>query len=247
MRKLEFAAAWRETFASARADWSLYGTLAAAFVLLPTMVVAVLGPAEPRTFGEVNGSQLLAQFVVMVIGGIAQLAIIALASGTAPDARAALRRAVSALPALIAILILTAVPLVPAVLLLKAAQTGYPGLLLPGLIVLVPGLYAVARLALAVPVLATTKRGAVAALRVSWAATMGNGWRVLGFLLAIIALLLFAMLLAGGLAAAFASVLTLVGAPGIGRFVVALISAAIASGYTVVNSIGLAILLKRLG
>lgn len=246
MKKLDFAETWRATFAAVRADVGLYGTLAAAFVLLPAMIVAVLGPGEARTVADLNGTRLLVQLVVAIVGAIAQLGIIALAFG-ATTPREALSRGIAALPGLVGASLLTALTLLPAVLLIQASYKGYPALLLPGLIVLLPGLYVVARLALAVPLLATRTLGPVTALRASWAATVGNGWRIFGFLAAIIGLLLVAMLLAGGVAAAVGSVLKVAGAPGLADFVVALISAAVASGYTVVNSVGLATLLKRLG
>lgn len=247
MKTLAFGEAWRETFAAARADSAVYATLAAAFVVLPAMVVAVLGPGEARTVADLNGARLLAQLGLALIGAIAQLAIVALACGAAPTPRAALARGVAALPGLVGASLLTAFALLPAALLIQASRQGYPALLLPGLIVLLPGVYVVARLALAVPMLAVRTLGPVTALRASWAATAGNGWRVLGFLAAIIAVLLIAMLLAGGVAAALGSVLTLIGAKNVSGFVVALVSAAVASGYTVVNSVGLAALFKRLG
>lgn len=247
MRRLAFAAAWRETFAAVRADASLYATLAAAFVLLPAMIVVVLGPGEARSVADLNGARLFAQLVVALIGAIAQLAIIALVCSSVPTPRAAVARGIAALPGLIGASLLTAFALLPAVLLIQASRQGTPALLLPGLIALLPGLYVVGRLALAVPLLATRTLQPVTALRASWAATAGNGWRILGFLAAIIGLLLLVMLLAGGVAAALASVLTLIGAKGVGVFVVALVSAVVASGYTVVNSAGLAILFKRLG
>ncbi|TRW17065.1 hypothetical protein [Glacieibacterium frigidum] len=246
MKKLDFAEVWRTTFADVRANVGLYGTLAAAFVLLPAMVVAVLGPGEARTVADLNGTRLFAQLVVALIGAVAQLAIIALACGTVPTPRAALARGFAALPGLAGASLLTAFAILPAVLLLSASRQGYPALQLAGLVVLLPGLYVIVRLTLAVPMLATRTFGPVTALRASWAATAGNGFRIFGFLAAIAGLLLLAMLLAGGVAAALGSVFKLVGAPQLANFVVALISAVVLSGYTVVNSVGLATLLKRL-
>lgn len=246
MKTLAFADTWRATFAAVRADGGLYATIAAAFVLLPAMIVAVLGPGEPQTVADLTGVRLFAQLGLALVGAVAQLAIIALVCG-AETPRAALARGVAALPGLAAASLLTAFALMPAVLLIQASRQGYPALLLPGFVALIPGLYVVARLALSVPMLAVRTLGPVTALRASWAATAGNGWRILGFLAAIIGVLLVVMLLAGGVAAALASVLTLIGAKGVGAFVVALISAAVASGYTMVNSVGLATLFKRLG
>ena len=67
-----------------------------------------------------------------------------------------------------------------------------------------------------------------------------------GQLLRGIAAVLGVVVVAGGVAAAIGSVFTLAGAGGLGKFLVALVSAAVASGYTVVNSVGLAVVLKRL-
>jgi hypothetical protein len=246
MSRLAFAEVWRETFDDARRNYALYATLAAAFVLLPAMALRVFGPAAPKTIADLNGSWLAIHFIMALIGALAQLGIAGLATGAAATPSAALRRAVSALPGLAAAGLITAFALMPSVFLIQGSQRGYPALLLPGLALLIPGLFVVARLSLGVPLLATRTLAPTTALRLSWTATAGNGWRILGVLAASLGMFVIAMLLAGGVAAAFGSVLTLFGATTLGGFVAALISAAVASAYTIVNSALLAVMYRRL-
>ena len=259
MTRLDLAATWRTTFEAVRADWVLYATLAAAFVALPAMALDVFGPAPPRTLAELQAARAtialkgggvpfsaIAQLAAMLVAALAQLAIAGLALGSALTPRDALARGIAALPALVGVSVITALVFVPAVALILASRQGYPAALLPGLAALIPSLFIAARLSLALPLLATRRLGPVAALRASWAATAGNGWRIFGFLAAMLGLLLGVVVVAGGVAAAIGSVFTLAGAGGLGKFLVALVSAAVASGYTVVNSVGLAVVLKRL-
>ena len=242
---LGFGEIWRATFAAVARERSLYLTIAAAFVLLPTVAAAVLGPPEPRNFGEMRGATLAVQGLVALIGAVAQLAIARLAwtGGTVGEA---LGRAAMALPALIAATLLTVTALIPAGVLIQLSQRGIPALLLPGLGVLIPGLWVAARLALTLPIVAARGVGPIAALRQSWAATASNGWRILGLLAALLGVLLGALLLASGVAAAAGSVLTLLGGKALAGFLVTLVAGAVGSVYTVYNSVLLATIARRL-
>ena len=242
---LRLAALWGATRDAVRAGAQTYATLAAAFVLLPAMVSAVFGPASPRSLADLSGAVLAVQFGLAALGAVGQLAIARLVlAGGAP--RVALAHGARRLPRLLVAGLLTALALVPALMLVQLAQRGVTAALLPGLVLLIPGLYAVARLALALPIVAARDDGPVAALRRSWAATAGHGWRVLGFLAALLALLVGVMLLASIVAAALGATLTLLAGPGLANFIVALVSAVVAAGYAAVNAVALAVLYRRL-
>ena len=242
---LGFAEVWRATLDAVNTARSLYFTLGAAFVVLPAMAVHVFGPPDPRSVADITPTLLGFQAAAALIGGVVQVAIAQLALG-GTDAGSALRRGVTALPSLVVAALLTALALLPA-LMLSQASRGTPALLLPGLGLMIPGLYVVARLSLALPLLASQTLDPLAALRASWAATSGNAWRILALLAALIGLLLGLVLLAGGVAAALASVLTLLGGKSLGGFVVALVASGVAAIYTVCNAVMLAQLSRILG
>ncbi len=243
--KVGFAVLWRDTLDALRADAATYATLAAAFILLPAMVAEVFGPAQPRRISDLAGTTLAVQGALAALGAVAQLAIARLAvRGGGP--REALAQGLWRLPRLIVAGLLTAFALVPAMTLVQLSQRGTPAALLPGLVLLIPGLYVVARLALAMPVVAARDGGAVAALRLSWAATAGQGWLVLGFLASLVAALVAALLVAGIVAAALGATLTLIAGPGLANFIVALVSAVVAAGYAAFNAVALAMLYRRL-
>lgn len=236
---------WRETLRLTRRDFGVHATLAAAFVLLPAIALDVFGPAQPTKFSQMTGTVVLLQGVLALIGAISQLAIARLTiSGGTP--REALGHALIVLPRLIVVAFLTTLPLVPALLILQAAIAGVQAAALPGLILIIPGLYAAARLSLAMPALASRSIGPVAALRQSWAATSGNGWRLLGFMAMMLMLMFGLLVLASGVGNAIGSLLTLAGSKALAHFIVALLGAAVAAVYAVYSSVGLATAYKRL-
>ncbi|WP_419814885.1 hypothetical protein [Glacieibacterium sp.] len=245
MTRFPIAAAWRETVRLTRRDLGTYLTLAGAFVMLPMMVVEVFGPQMPTKLADIPPSLLLVQGVLALIGALAQLSVARLVI-VGGGARPALVHAAMVLPRLAIAAILTSLVLVPAVLLVQAGMRSQQVLVLFGLALLIPGIYGIARLALALPVLASRTVGPVAALQLSWVATAGNAGRVLGFLGLMIAAMLGLTILAGGVASALGSVLTLMGGKALASFVVALVSAAVATVYSVFNSVGLAVIYRRL-
>ena len=242
---LRLAGLWRDTGDALRADAATYATLAAAFVLLPAMVAQVFGPPQPRSLAELSGTVIAVQGALAAVGAAAQIAIARLAIvGGGP--RAALVQGLFRLPRLIVAALLTSLALVPAMVLLQLTQRGQPAALLPGLVLLIPGLYVVVRLVLALPAIAARALGPVAALRLSWVATAGQGWRVMGLLASLIGGLLVVSIVAAAIAAALGSTLTLLAGPGLANFTVALISAIVTAGYAAINSVALAVLFKRL-
>ena len=69
---------------------------------------------------------------------------------------------------------------------------------------------------------------------------------MLAFLLLMILAMIGLTILAGGVAAALGSVLTLLGGKALASFVVALVSALVATFYSVFNAVGVAVIYRRL-
>lgn len=231
---LDLAALWRDTLETARADLPLYLVLTAAFVLLPELALALYGPPPPATVEGLTPRFILIQALLpAAIGAIGQLAIVALIvggrHGEGPTVGAALRLALLALPGLLLALIAAALPVAIGLLLL-----------------ILPGLYLVARLTLVMPLIADRHLAPLAALRESWTMTEGNGGRVLAFILLWSLVFLGAAILAGGLGAALGSVFVLAGAKSIGALVAALVSAAAAAIFSVYNAVGIAVIYLHL-
>ena len=221
---LDFAALWRDTLTAARRDMPLYLSLTAAFVLLPEVAVSLFGPPPPATPDQLSASVIAVQLgVPAVIGAVAQLAIVKLvieaARGSGMTLGAALRLALIALPTLLVALLLVAVPVVIGLFML-----------------LVPGLYLAARLAMVVPLIIDAHAGPAAAMRRSWAMTEDNGFRILGFIALWTALFFGAGLMVGAVALALDSVLTLAGAKALAPLARVLLSAAAVAVFAVYNA-----------
>lgn len=245
MTRLDFGATWRDTAAAFARDRSTYLTLAAAFVLLPAMAAQVFGPASPRRIADVGTAVLFVQLGLALVSMAAQLTIMRMMlRGDAP--RAALAVTLPKVPVLFLAGVLTALALLPATSLIAAAMQGTRAALLPGLALLIPGVFVASRLALAGPLIAAHGLGAVASLRASWLATAGNGWRILGVLAAFAGLFLVVALLAAALGGAVASVLLLLGGKAFASFVATLLPAAASAAYAAVNAVALATIFRRL-
>lgn len=231
---LDLAALWRETLETARADLPLYFALAAAFVLLPELALALYGPPPPETIEALTPRFLLLKAVLpAAIAAIAQLAIVTLVvggrHGDGPTVGGALKLALLALPGLLLAMVAAALPVSVGILLL-----------------VLPGLYLAARLALLMPIIADRHLAPLAALRESWTMTEGNGGRILLFILLWYVVFVGAAILAGGLGAALGSVLTVAGAVALGNLVAALVSAAAAALFSIYNAVGIAVIYLHL-
>lgn len=234
MTEFRIEAAWRATVAATRAGMPLFLPVAAAFVLLPELLVGLYGPPQPKTMAGMTPSVVLIQLVVpTIIGAVAQMTIAKLvieaAAGTSQPVGNVLRLALLALPMLVGGLLLSAVPVGAGLLLL-----------------IVPGLYMLARLTLVLPLVIEERLSPIAALTRSWALTDGHGLRVLGFLAGWALLFALGTIIAGGLGAALASVLTVVGAKALGSFVSLLIAGAAQSVFTVYSGVGSGVLYLQL-
>jgi hypothetical protein len=220
---------WQDMLAALRpAFWTLFA-LAAPFTLLVDMVMALYGPAPPKTVAEVTPQLLLILGVIpALIGAIAQMAVahMVVRPGDAP--RTALSMALVAMPTYVGAILITALP------------TGLGFLLL-----IVPGLYLTARMFLVIPVAAVERLGAIDTIRRSWALTADCAWTIALLLVLGILFILGASLLAAGLGAAVASVLTLVGLKAVGGFVAALLPAILGTMVSMASAAAAAVVYLR--
>ncbi|MEY2884444.1 MAG: hypothetical protein RL490_2168 [Pseudomonadota bacterium] len=204
--------------------------VAAPFTLLVDMIVQLYGPEQPRTMAGFTPAIALQLLVIPgLIGAIAQLAVAQLVAGPGVTARQALGTAFAVLPAYLSAVLISAFP------------TGIGFALL-----LVPGLYLLARLFVIVPVATVERLGPIAMLRRSWDLTTGHGGTLMLFLVLAILFILGASLLTGGVGAALGSLLTLLGLKAVGGFVAALVTAAISTLFSVASATAAAVVYLRL-
>jgi hypothetical protein len=204
---------WQATLTVLRPSWWTLFAIAAPFTLFVDMVVTLYGPKPPTTMAEFAPRVVVLLIVVPgVIGAIAQLAVAHIIARPGETPRVALAAALAALPAYVGAVVLAAVP------------TGL-GLLL----LVVPGLYIAARLFLVVPIAVVERGGAVAILRRSWAMTRDVAWTLLLFIVLAVLFVVGLSVLASGVGAALASVLTVMGLQPVGAFVAALVTAVLAT------------------
>ena len=227
---LTAAGIWTATLAILRADfWTLFA-LAAPFTLLIDMALSQFGPPQPKTVAELTPQVgLILVFIPALIGAVAQLAVAHLAARPEAGARAALVAAFALWPVYLA------------ALLLSAIITGLGFLLL-----IVPGLYVAARLYLVLPIAVVERLGPTAILQRSWALTADSAWTILWFFLLTILFLLGASMLAGGVAAALGSVLTLIGLKAVGVFVASLVTASLAAVFSIATSVAATVIYLKL-
>ena len=225
-RPLPIADVWRETIAAARRGMAHYLPVAAAFVLLPEVVIDLFGPPLPKSPAGLTPNLVFVSLVLpSLIALVAQAAIVRLEV----DRRGGIDRSVGEG----LLLALRAWPLLVFALLLAAIPIG------AGMLLIVPGLYLAGRLAMAMP-LVLDGADPVAALRRSWELTNGNGWRVIGFTL------LFGgwfILLSAAAATIGAGVTTLfagANAPAVGAVLASTLGAIVAAVFTVFNAVGIA-------
>ncbi len=196
--------------AALRADFAAMFAIAAPFTLLVDMALVVFGPAPPRTIAGFTPIVVLQLMVLPgLVGAIALLAVAHMVALPDKAPRAALRAALVALPGYVGALLLSALP------------TGL-GLLL----FVVPGLYIAARLYLVVPLAVVERLGPLALLQRSWRLTEGHGLAIMLFFVLGMLFIFGAGLIAAGVGAALASVLTLAGLKSAGMFAAALATAA---------------------
>ncbi|MDZ3831408.1 MAG: hypothetical protein U0S50_06280 [Sphingopyxis sp.] len=219
MAKFDMAAAWEDSVTLLKSHSALTGTVAAAFLFLPALVVAWFGPVPvepaegaglPQIVEAMQQSmratlpyQLGAALLAM-IGTLAILRLWLARSGTSVGE--SLGFAAALFPTMIIVQLLTGL------------MMGFAALLL-----VVPALYLVGRLSVAVPLLADRGiRNPIEPIRQSWALTHGNGWAIFFFLfLVAVVIFIVAMILIGVTGAVAGS------EPGVGRMVAGVVEAGV--------------------
>ncbi len=219
---------WRQTLAGGRSGMALYLPVAAAFVLLPVVVIEALGPPQPRSPAELTVNQVLVYLLLpALLGLVAQAAIVRLAidgaTGTGRSVGDALKLALRLWPIALLAVALAAVPTSAGLLLF-----------------VVPGLYMAGRLAMALPLVVDGGVGPIEAVRRSWDMTDGNGWRIIAFALLWTLWFLALSVLAAGVGSAIGTVATAAGAPVVGTFLASIVGGLVSAVFTVFQAVGMA-------
>jgi hypothetical protein len=253
--KLSLSGAWDETRAVLARDGKLVGAVALALLVLPQTVLGLFTPVDPA---EMSGRFDLLLIVVLLAAIAGQVAINRLALPPSATVAAGLSRGLTRMPAvlvslfivfLIVFLLFIAVALVlMATGLVGAPVTGGqpPMELVAVLLVLFVAAYAAFQLV--VPAAAAEQGGPLRLVRRSWGLSKHHYWRLVAFLLIVIAGMLMIWLTAQlVIGLAFTALL---GPPERGSLGLLLISLGVAlaqAGWTVVTSVMVARIYAQLG
>ena len=227
MAKFDMGAAWEDSVALLKSHTTLTGTIAAVFLFLPSLAVAWFGPApmEPpqgatleqisTTFQQNVWQMLPYQLTVAVFAVVGTVAILRLwLSRTATSVGEALAFAARMIPTLIGLQILTGL----------IVGIGF-------VLLIIPGLYLIGRLALVSPLVADRGIGnPVEAIRTSWDMTRDNGWAIFFFLLLVTIVIVIIMLILMGVVSVVTGT-----APGIGHIVSGFLESALGVAATMVT------------
>ncbi len=234
---------WQAVLAVLRRDfWTLFA-IAAPFTLLVDMVLAQFGPPQPKTMAEFTPRVLLILVLIpALIGIIAQLAVARLAAAPDEAPRTALATALRRAPFFLIAALLVAWPLGLAGGIIGAV----PGLQWAAGLLILPGLYLLARLYPMAVAAVVEPLGPVALLRRTWTLTAGRGGAIGWLMLLSLLLLIGASLIATGVGGALASVLTLIGLKSIGVFVANLANALLACLFSIGSAVAATQIYERL-
>ncbi len=173
---LAIGKAWTDTVAVVQRRFGEFALPAAAFVFMPSLLIARF--ANETAIGAQNAQ--IAQGLGGLIGIVGQAAIVLLVLFPAMDAGPAIRRAVALTPRIILASLAILVLFMPVGLVYTATGgkgTGAGGVLL--LVLTAAAVYIALRLSLLAAIIAAEDTAAVAALRRSWALTAGSVGRIL--------------------------------------------------------------------
>lgn len=206
MAGLSISQAWEETKARIGEDGKLLMTVAAATVLLPQALVAVVGPPELLSGVRPAGWFNLLVFLAAFISLIGQLAIIRLAIGPATSVGEGIahgaRRFLPAFAALLMLGVLMFLITIPIILLMigvggiEAAASGAASgaVSLAALIIVILGILIGARFLMIMPVAAAEPGGPIHILKRSWALVKGHYLKLVAFVvLLVIAVLILTL------------------------------------------------------
>jgi hypothetical protein len=234
---------WQAMLAVLRRDfWTLFA-IAAPFTLLVDMVLAQFGPPQPKTMAEFTPRILLILVLIpALIGVIAQLAVARLTAAPQEPPRAALAVALRRAPFFLIAALIVAWPLGLAGGIIGAV----PALQWAVVLLVVPGLYVLARLYPMAVTAVVEPLGPVALLRRTWALTAGRGGAIAWLMLLSLLLLIGASLITTGVGGALGSVLTLIGLKPVGVFVANLANALLACVFSIGSAVAAAQIYQRL-
>ncbi len=215
--------------AALRPDFGLLFAVTAPFTLLVGMALTLFGPPVPETIEQLTPKNLLILGLLPnIVGAIGQLAVVRLLLQPGETAGKALGTALVALPAWAAAALVTALPVGIGLLLL-----------------IVPGLYLLARLFLVAPVLVIERTGAITAISRSWALTAASAWQLVLLLVLGLLFIIGVGILAAGLGGAIASVLLLMGSKGAADFAAALVPALVSTVVAMGSAAAAAVVYRR--
>lgn len=241
---LGFWPLWRRTLTVIRGQRELLWPLAGAFFFLPQLLISIFMPdrsLEARLEGSPLLSIVLIAALLLTILGQLVVAFIAVHDGTdGLSLRQVIRRAIRLLgPAVVLLLIQGMAALV---FLLPLLSPGLPPAAKLGaiLVMAVPGLLVFARLAIAMPLLATQTRSPIEALKTSWRMANGVTLRILVSLTTLLAglLLFYAGIVSFAILLSAPDVLSAnIGQWSISRWVVELLSALAVAAMGIVSMV----------
>jgi ABC-type multidrug transport system fused ATPase/permease subunit len=227
MVKFDMGAAWDDATTLVKAHLPLTGILAAIFLFLPGMALALLGPAPLTPPANATPDQLLGLMMADLRQQFPWLLAVALAStlGSVAILRLWLARSGTSVGEALAFAF-TMIPTLLAVFVIQSFIFGIAFLLL-----FVPLIYLIGRFAAVYPLLADRDlKNPIAALQGSWQLTQGNGWRVALFVILFMIVLLVVSAIVG-------SVTSLFGAPGsFGHLIGSAINAAVSAAFGLLNT-----------
>jgi hypothetical protein len=218
MVKFDMGAAWDDTLQLLKSHSALVGTIAGVFLFLPTLAVAWFGPVpiEPPAGADIN--QVMASFresFRQMIPGQIAIALCTLI-GTAAILRLWLSRTGTSVGEALTFGLMV-FPTMLAIQILCGFAIGFGFILL-----IVPGLYLIGRLALVAP--AVADRGIynpLEAISTSWDLTRNNGWAIFFFLFLVGLVIVITALIIGGVVSLIAGA-----GPGFSRMLGGFIEAA---------------------
>lgn len=227
MAKFDMGAAWDDSIALLKSHSALTGAIAAVFLFVPALAVAWFGPVPVEPPEGATFDQLIASFQeniwqlfpyqigVALFALVGTLAILKLwLSRSATSVGEALTFALRLLPTMIAIQLLAGIMMGVGLILL-----------------IVPLLYLVGRLAVVSPVVADRSvANPLEAIATSWALTRGNGWRIFFFLFLVTLVMVIAILIVTGVVSAITG-----SGPGVGHIVSGFFKSALDAVATMVS------------
>lgn len=193
MAKLSISKAWEDSREVLSRDGKLIGALALAMFFLPGVIAGVIRPEGGGL--PTTGGDLLLMTVVTIVGVIGQLAVIRLALGAPSTVGDAIRHGASRAAYYIAANLLWLFPLLVAGYFLagdvvRSPETAGLASALAFLALLAVMIFISVRMLMTSPVATAETLMPIAILKRSWRLTAGHWWRLFGFMMLFLLLVL---------------------------------------------------------